>query len=111
VLKCGSVTWKFSSLEPVRLSGVPFTKSMVGACPRAALRTVSGEITLRDVRTTRNVNVAGSVSTASVAVSVSRRRVPTSSWPTTYRFAANGVTVSSAAGAQGPRCVAHTRHL
>ncbi len=42
-------------------------------------------------------NVAGSVSTTSLAVSVSRSFRPVSACPTMYRAAANGVAVESAA--------------
>ena len=81
VSKCGGSTWKYSSVEAVLCSGVPLTNSVVGARP-ANPRTDAVVVAVTEARTTLNEKVAGSVSTTSVAVSVSLKRFPTSAWPT-----------------------------
>ena len=54
-------------------------------------------VTVADALTWVKENVAGSVSTVSLAVSTSRSCRPVSACPAMYRCAANGVAVVSAA--------------
>ncbi len=95
----------------MRRSGVPSTNSVRGGRCAGKARTAGPASRVTDRRITVKENVAGLVSTTAVAVSVTRRRLPTSACPTRYAAAANGVAVVSAAAVQprpgaGQRCQA-----
>jgi hypothetical protein len=83
VLKCGTATWKYSSAEAVRRSGVPLTNAVAGRSCSWYARTGVMASQLTERRMTVNANVDASVSTTSAAVSVTFSRRPVSACPTT----------------------------